>query len=112
MSAPSASFVACSITGLPDKRPQNITLRNIELMLKGGGRAADAAQKITEEHPDRYPAPYYVFRSTFPAYGFYLRHADNIRFENVTLRVMDPDESRPPIVADDATYETVGCAWK
>ena len=37
---------------------------------------------------------------------------DNIRFENVTLRVMDSEEARPPIVADDATYETVGCAWK
>ena len=107
MSAPSASFVACSITGLPDKRPQNITLRNIELVFKGGGRAADAAQKITDEHPTRYPAPYYVFQSTFPAYAFYLRHADNIRFENVTFRVMDSDEVRPPVFADDATYEVV-----
>ena len=105
MSVPSVSAVACSITGLPELRPQNITLRNVGLLFKGGGRAADAAQKITEEYPARYPAPYYVFRSTFPAYGFYLRHADNIRFENVTLRVMDPDEARPPIIADDATYE-------
>ena len=105
MSAPSASFVACSITGLPDKRPQNITLRNVELMFKGGGCTADAEQKIIEEHPGKYPAPYYVFRSTFPAYAFYLRHADNIRFENVKFIVEDPDEARPPIVADDATYE-------
>ena len=105
MSVPSVSAVACSITGLPELRPQNITLRNVGLLFKGGGRAADAVQKITEEYPARYPAPYYVFRSTVPAYGFYLRHADNIRFENVTLRVMDPDEARPPIIADDATYE-------
>ena len=112
MSAPSASFVACSITGLPDKRPHDITLRNIDLVFKGGGRAEDAAQKITEEHPDRYPAPYYVFRSTFPAYAFYLRHADGIRFENVRLGVTDPDEARPPIAADDATYETSACNFK
>ena len=112
MSAPSASFVACSITGLPDKRPQNITLRNIDLVFKGGGRAEDAAQKIAEEHPDRYPAPYYVFQSTFPAYAFYLRHADGIRFENVRLGVTDPDEARPPIAADDATYETSACNFK
>ena len=112
MSAPSASFVACSITGLPDKRPQNITLRNIDLVFKGGGRAEDAAQKIAEEHPDRYPAPYYVFQSTFPAYAFYLRHADSIRFENVRLNVTDPDEARPPIAADDATYETSACNFK
>ena len=104
MSAPSVSSVACSITGLPDRRPQNITLRNVDLLFKGGGRAADAAQRIVEEHPARYPAPYYVFGSTFPAYGFYLRHADGIRFENVTLRVADPDEARPPVVADDAVF--------
>ena len=107
MSAPSVSSVACSITGLPDKRPQNITLRNVDLVFKGGGRAADAAQKITEEHPARYPAPYFVFESTFPAYAFYLRHADGMRFENVKFQVNDPDEARPPIVADDAIYETL-----
>ena len=107
MSAPSVSAVACSITGLPELRPQDITLRNVELLFKGGGCAADAAQRITEEYPARYPAPFYVFRSTFPAYGFYLRHADNIRFENVRLQVADPDEARPPIVADDATYAVV-----
>ena len=77
----------------------------MELIFKGGGRAADAEQKITEEYPARYPAPYCVFKSTFPAYAFYLRHADGIRFENVKFRVIDPDEARPPIVADDATYE-------
>ena len=104
MSAPSASFVACSITGLPELRPQNITLRNVELVFKGGGRAVDAAQKIVEEHPTRYPAPYYVFGTVFPAYAFYLRHADDIRFEGVKFSVEDPDEARPPIVADDAKY--------
>ena len=104
MSVPSASFVACSITGLPDLRPQNITLRNVELVFKGGGREVDAAQKITEEYPKKYPAPYYVFKTMFPAYAFYLRHADGIRFENVRFRVVDPGEARPPIVADDAEY--------
>ena len=105
MSAPSVGSVACSITGQPDKRPQNITLRNVELLFKGGGRAEDAAQKIVEEYPARYPAPFLVFETMFPAYAFYLRHADGIRFENVKLEVLDPDEARPPIVADDATYE-------
>ena len=107
MSAPSVRSVACSITGLPELRPQNITFRNMELIFKGGGRAADAAQKITEEYPARYPAPYYVFKSTFPAYAFYLRHADGIHFENVKFSVKDPDEVRPPVVADDAAYEVV-----
>ena len=111
MSAPSASFVACSITGLPDRRPRDITFRNVDLIFKGGGRAVDAAQKIFEEHPDRYPAPFYVFKSMFPAYAFYMRHADNIRFENVTFRAVDPDEARPPIMADDATYKATAMTF-
>ena len=72
---------------------------------------ADAARAIVDENPAGYPTPYHVFNSMLPAYGFYLRHADGIRFENVRLRVLDPDERRPPVVADDATYTTVACAF-
>ena len=112
MSVPSVSYVACSVTGLPEMRPQNIVFRNVDLILKGGGRAKDAAVRITEEHPKRYPTPYHVFETMFPAYAFYLRHADNVRFENVRVRVMDPEEARPPVLADDATYEERECQWK
>jgi len=109
MSAPSASYVAYSITGLPDNRPSDIVFRNLDLVFKGGGRAKDAIQKITAENPSVYPTPYNVFKSIFPAYAFYVRHADNVRFENVRTTVVDPDEIRPPIVADDATITTASC---
>ena len=112
MSATSAGFVACSVTGLPDLRPTDVTFRNLELAFKGGGRAEDAAERITDEHADVYPAPYFVFRSKLSAYAFYLRHADNIRFENVTATVADPLEARPPIAADDAAYVAEGCSFE
>ncbi|MDR1524829.1 MAG: glycoside hydrolase, partial [Tannerella sp.] len=35
-----------------------------------------------------------------PAWGFYLRHADGVTFNNVTLRAAAPDY-RPAIVTDD-----------
>lgn len=109
MSAPSASAVACSVAGLPQMRPENVVFRNLDLVFKGGGRAADAVEKIVDEHPSDYPTPYHVFCSMLPAYGFYLRHADGVRFENVRMRVMDLDEKRPPIVADDADYSASRC---
>ena len=93
--------------GLRSNQTAEIQREIDELSAEGGGRVADAAQKITEEHPARYPAPYFVFESTFPAYAFYLRHADGLRFENVKFQVNDPDEARPPIIADDAIYETL-----
>ncbi len=37
-----------------------------------------------------------------PAYGFYIRHADNIRMENVRLTFSGGREERHAIVADDA----------
>ena len=111
MTAPSLSYVACSVAGLPDFRPQDITFRNLDLVLKGGGRAKDAAERITEEHPRSYPTPYHVFRTMFPASVFYVRHADNIRFENCRATILDPDEARPPIVTDDATVKEIGCKW-
>ena len=111
MSAPSASAVACSVAGLPSMRPENIVFRNLNLVFKGGGRAADAEEKIVEEHPSDYPTPYHVFNSMLPAYGFYLRHADGVRFENVRMRVMDEDERRPPVVADDAEYSAARCGF-
>ena len=107
MTAPSASSVACSITGLPDFRPQDIVLRDLDLVFKGGGRAKDAAIRITEERPDSYPAPYLVFGSVFPAYGFYVRHADGVRFERVRLTAADPDEARPPFATDDAAIKII-----
>jgi len=107
MTAPSASSVACSITGLPDFRPQNIVLRDLDLVFKGGGRAKDAAIRIAEERSDSYPAPYLVFGSVFPCYGFYVRHADGIRFERVRMRVTDPDEARPPYATDDAAIKII-----
>lgn len=111
MTVPSLSAVACSVAGLPKFRPTNVTFRNLDLWMKGGGRAKDAAEKIVEEHPADYPTPYHVFRSMLPASVFYVRHADNVRFENCRARVTDPDEARPPVVKDDATVIEENCRW-
>ena len=48
-----------------------------------------------------------------PAYGFYLRHADGIRFENVKLRFAGLREERDPVVQDDCTgVEFVNCDFR
>ena len=41
------------------------------------------------------------FGKPLPAYGFYVRHADDVRFENVKLRWAGGDEEREPVVQDD-----------
>ena len=100
----SASIIASSITGVPGLRRQGVTLRNLDLTVKGGGRAADAAAQVPEVEKC-YPENR-MFKMPLPAYGFYVRHADGVRFENVKLRWAGGDEEREAVVQDDCTGVT------
>ena len=99
------SRIASSITGVParrgasDRRPQNITLRNISLAVPGGGTEKDATAKVPEKD-GAYPESFMFNKMPLPAYGFYVRHADNVTFENVEVRPMAPD-AREKFVFDD-----------
>ena len=106
------SRIASSITGvpardgMPARRPCDITLRNISLAVPGGGTAKDAAVRIPEKD-GAYPEAFMFDRKPLPAYGFYVRHADRVKFENVTVTPCSPD-ARKPFVFDDC----VDCAVK
>lgn len=94
-----------SIVGLPDHRIENITLENIEIVYPGGSDPFYAKVGLSPEELDgipEMPAKYPEFSQfkELPAWGFYLRHADNITFKNVTLRAENQDY-RPAIVMDD-----------
>ena len=93
------SRIACSITGLPYARPTDITLRNIDLRFPGGGTPEEAA-KVPRECETDYPDNYMFDQEPLPAWGFYVRHADNVRFEDVKLALDAPD-ARPMIVRED-----------
>jgi len=92
-----------SIVGMPDVPIKNVKLKNIEIVMPGGGDPFYARVGLDEldkvpELGDKYPE-FSMFKE-LPAWGFYIRHAGNIEFENVTLRCMDEDY-RTAIVLDD-----------
>jgi len=89
--------VGCSITGLPGHPIKNVTLSNIRITFPGGGTAEDAAREIPEL-ADKYPEG--TMFGTLPAYGFFCRHVDGLRFSNIDLEVEQPDY-RPALVCDD-----------
>ena len=103
------SRIASSITGVPGLRPSGITLRNIELACRGGGTKADAVRPVPEMEK-AYPECIMFHRGwpdglvpddlVLPAWGLYVRHADDIRLENVRLTLREPD-ARQDIVTDD-----------
>ncbi len=95
--ATDCSSIGCSITGLPGHKIENVTLSNVTLGFDGGGGKDDSSRTIPEK-PDSYPES--TMFGTLPAYGFFCRHAKDLRFHNVRLYTSTPDH-RHAIVFDD-----------
>ena len=100
-----------SIVGLEGGHDiENITLSNITLVYPGGGDANYARRGLKPAELDAIPemALSYPEFSQFielPAWGFWVRHAKNVRFENITFKAKERDY-RPAIVLDDVKGAT------
>ena len=98
------SKVASSIVGVPGGIIDNVLIKNVEITLPGGGTINDANASIPEMI-DAYPESN-MFGKALPAYGFYVRHANNVKFENVKFNLTGADV-RPDYVFDDVTGEEI-----
>jgi len=92
-----------SIVGMPDAYIENVTLKNIEIHYPGGGNPNYAKVGLDEldkvpEMANSYPE-FSMFRE-LPAWGFFVRHARNLKFENVVISCEKKDY-RTPVVLDD-----------
>lgn len=94
------SKVASSIVGVPGGIIDNVLIKNVELVLPGGGTINDANANVPEAI-NGYPESN-MFGTPLPAYGFYVRHASNVKFENVSFKLNGAD-ARPDYVFDDVT---------
>lgn len=93
------------IAGLPGMDITGVILKNIEIVYPGGSNPKYAYCGIKPadldgipEMPEKYPE--FSQWKELPAWGFYIRHAKNLKFENVKLTAKDK-EYRPAIVMDD-----------
>ncbi len=94
-----------SIVGIPGYRIQNVKMENMEIVSCGGGNPRYAYRGLTSAELDSIPEmiaryPEFSQFKELPAWGFYVRHADGITFENVKFRAENKDY-RPAIVTDD-----------
>ena len=94
------SLFACPIAGVPGARIENVTLRNIDLAFPGGDTKKWRGRGIPENE-DGYPKHYMWDYNPLPAWGFYVRHADGIRFENVRIGLKSAD-ARVPVLSEDS----------
>ena len=84
----------CAITGLPGSPLENISLENVKIVYRGGGKKLlDAGSPLPEETPIKKLGP-------LPASGFYIRDAKGITFRNVAVAFESADQ-RPVIAAVD-----------
>jgi len=92
-----------SITGIPGSRVEDVTLENITINYEGGGKkeqayfGIDSLEKVPERISDY---PEFSMFGELPAWGFYIRHADNIKIKNMVLTCKGTDY-RPAFIADD-----------
>lgn len=100
-----------SIVGLPGQYISDVKLQNINIVYPGNSNPNYAFRGISNADLDsipEMPAAYPEFSQfkELPAWGFYLRHAKNIQFENVTLTAKGK-EYRPAFVFDDVQGATL-----
>ena len=77
---------------------KNIRLTNVSVKNFKGG--VNDVPETPREFPGRYPETT-VF-GTFPAWGYFIRHAENVEFTNVTHDV-SPTDAREAIVLEDVS---------
>jgi len=95
----------CIIAGLKGSDVENVHIEHVHIVSPGGGNPHYAKVGVSAKDLDaipELPAVYPEFSQwkELPAWGFYIRHATGIVFNNVTLTAQAQDY-RPAIVLDD-----------
>jgi polygalacturonase len=85
------------ISGIPGHPIKDIDIKDIKIYFKGGG-TLEQAQRQVPEMEKGYPEPGSF--GVLPAYGFFARHAEGLKLENIELNFLTVDQ-RPPFVFDD-----------
>lgn len=93
------------IVGLKDMIIENVTLKNVEISYPGGGNPhyafRGASSKALSEIPEMAASyPEFSQFKELPAWGFFIKNAKNIVFDNVKLIARESDY-RPAIVLDN-----------
>jgi polygalacturonase len=96
-----------SIVGLSEYKIRNVKLKNIEIVYTGGSNPFYAYRGLSDTELDSIPEmrsayPEFSQFKELPAWGFYIRHAEGIEFENVKLFARKKDY-RPAVVIDDVS---------
>ena len=91
---------ACSVTGIPGHKIENVRLSNFSIVQQGGVKEGDylPALEDVEEKVKAYPQPTNWYN--LPVCGLFMRHIDGISVTNFSINTLKPDP-RPLFMAHD-----------
>jgi parallel beta-helix repeat protein len=101
--AQTSSKISSSITGIPGYPVEDIMLQNIQIINTSSGNQKDIEREVPELITG-YPSAEKF--GNLPAAGFYVRHARNIRFNNVQV-FAEEDDVRPAYFMDDVQKSVI-----
>ncbi|WP_428330422.1 rhamnogalacturonidase [Mucilaginibacter sp.] len=85
------------ISGIPGHPIKDIALKDIKIYYKGTGTAEQARREVPELEKG-YPEPGSF--GVLPAYGFFARHVEGLRIDNVALNLLN-DDQRSAFIFDE-----------
>ncbi|MCO5238227.1 MAG: glycosyl hydrolase family 28 protein [Chitinophagaceae bacterium] len=92
-----------SITGIPGYHVKNVILENIEISYPGRASKGQAYFSLSRlgDFPEKInDYPEFSMFGEMPCWGLYVRHADDIKMKNITLK-LDAEDFRPAFIFDD-----------
>jgi polygalacturonase len=93
------SHFSSMIVGIPGHDVEDVKLNNIRIYYRQIDSPLVKIQKAPPELIHDYPEPQRF--GVIPAYGFFIRHAKNIEFNNVEISYLG-EETRPAVILEDA----------
>lgn len=84
-----AARSGCIISGIPGHDIKEIQLSNISIVYDGGGTRKMNTREVPE-YEDAYPEPYRF--GIMPSYGFFIRHVDGLKLNDVNVRFIKEDQ--------------------
>lgn len=97
------------LTGFPGHYIEDITIRDVQFTVSGGGTKEDAQKTDLNEYTQEVLNgwwPEFSLVGTLPASGIYARHVDGLTLDNISIKTVTKD-ARKPVVLDDVPRVTI-----
>ncbi len=90
------------LTGFPNHYIEDITIKDVQFVISGGGTKEDAAKIVKEYTLDVLKGwwPEFSKVGTLPSCGIYARHIDGLTLENFSIKTVGGDDRQPIKIED------------